>query len=128
MRRSMCEVFLVSSWKNRERPVVMAAMAAATQTTPRRRPWGLTFFGLVAAAALVAMPFIAGEPGGREMPDIVRFLGHFHPAVLHLPIGVFVLILLQELGLIFFRRGREGGDIGRTRTGDHWSGVLAKQG
>ena len=81
-------------------------MAAAPPIT-RRRPWGLTFFGLLAVAALVAMPIIAGEPGARELPDIVRFLGHFHPAVLHLPIGVFVLILLQELGLIFFRRSRE---------------------
>lgn len=84
-------------------------MAAAAPTTTRRRPWGLTFFGLLAVAALVAMPIIAGEPGARELPDIVRFLGSFHPAVLHLPIGVFVLILLQELGLIFFRRGREPG-------------------
>lgn len=42
------------------------------------------------------------------MPDIVRFLGHFHPVLLHLPIGVFILILTQELGLIFFRkRGEE---------------------
>lgn len=43
------------------------------------------------------------------MPDIVRFLGHFHPVVLHLPIGVFILILFQELGAIFFRRGRSDG-------------------
>jgi uncharacterized membrane protein len=82
-------------------------MADATQPTTRRRPYGLTFFGLLAIAGLVSMPIVAGPPGGRELPDIVRFLGHFHPAVLHLPIGVFILILFQELGLIFFRRGRE---------------------
>ena len=40
------------------------------------------------------------------MPDIVRFIGHFHPVVLHLPIGVFMMILFQELGAIFFKRGR----------------------
>ncbi|MCX8497136.1 MAG: hypothetical protein ORN51_13225 [Akkermansiaceae bacterium] len=31
------------------------------------------------------------------MPDLVRFLGHFHPVILHLPIGVFALILVYEL-------------------------------
>ena len=41
------------------------------------------------------------------MPDIVRFIGHFHPVLLHLPIGVFILIVLQELGAIFGRRHHE---------------------
>ncbi len=82
-------------------------MADASKPTTLRRPWGLTFFGLLSIAALVSMPIVAGAPGGREMPDAVRFLGHFHPVVLHLPIGVFILILFQELGLIFFRKGRE---------------------
>lgn len=52
------------------------------------------------------MPILAGTPGDEEMPDIVRFLGRFHPVVLHLPIGVFTLILFQELGAIFFRSSR----------------------
>lgn len=72
-----------------------------------RKPWFLTFFGLLAAGGLIAMPFLAGEPDGEKMPDIVRFLGHFHPVLLHLPIGVFTLILVQELGLIFFRKRGE---------------------
>lgn len=84
------------------------AVADSTQTKIRR-PWALTFFSLLAIAGLVAMPLLAGEPGEAEMPDIVRFLGHFHPVVLHLPIGVFILILFQELGAIFFRRGRSEG-------------------
>lgn len=53
------------------------------------------------------MPVLAGPPDGAKMPDWVRFVGHFHPVVLHLPIGVLVLILLQELGAIFFRRLQE---------------------
>ena len=53
------------------------------------------------------MPFLAGPPDGDKMPDIVRFIGHFHPMVLHLPIGVFVLIVLQELGAIFGKRHHE---------------------
>lgn len=73
----------------------------------RRKPWALTFFSLLAMGGLIAMPFLAGEPDGEKMPDIVRFLGHFHPVLLHLPIGVFSLILFQELGAIFGRRNPE---------------------
>jgi len=69
-----------------------------------RKPWALTFFGLLVISGLVAMPFLAGPPQADKMPDMVRFLGHFHPLILHLPIGVFTLILLQELGLIFFKK------------------------
>jgi uncharacterized membrane protein len=76
-------------------------------TTPGKKPWALTLFGLLAAAGLVAMPFLAGAPDGDKMPDIVRFIGHFHPLLLHLPIGVFILIVLQELGAIFGKRHHE---------------------
>jgi uncharacterized membrane protein len=67
----------------------------------------LSFFSLLAIAGLVSMPILAGEPDPAKMPDIVRFVGHFHPLLLHLPIGVFALILFQELGAIFFRRNQE---------------------
>jgi uncharacterized membrane protein len=76
-------------------------------TTRRRKPWALTFFGLLAAGGVISMPFLAGPPNGEELPDIVRFLGHFHPVLLHLPIGVFILIVLQEIGAIFGRRHHE---------------------
>lgn len=80
-------------------------MAEPAPSAPRRRlPFGLTFFGFLAIGGLVAMPVLAGKPGEAELPDMVRFLGHFHPVLLHLPIGVFTLILLQELGAIFGRR------------------------
>lgn len=69
--------------------------------TKRRRPWGLTLIGLLTVAGLLSMPFLAGEPDGEKMPDIVRFLGHFHPVILHLPIGIFALILCQELLAMF---------------------------
>src|SRR6218665_3626139 len=80
-----------------------------TEIPPSRvsRPWGVTLFSLAAAAGLVAMPYLAGPPDGEKMPDIVRFLGHFHPVLLHLPIGVFSLIMLQELGAIFLRKRGE---------------------
>lgn len=53
------------------------------------------------------MPLLAGPPHGEELPDIVRFIGHFHPVLLHLPIGVFLLVLFQELGAIFSNRNQE---------------------
>ena len=83
----------------------LRCMAEIEFTTPRRRkPWFLTFFGLLAAGGLAAMPFLAGPPDASKMPDLVRFIGHFHPVLLHLPIGVFILIVMQELGAIFGKR------------------------
>lgn len=78
-----------------------------SSTTRRKKPWALTFFSLLAIGGLIAMPFLAGPPDGDKMPDFVRFLGHLHPVLLHLPIGVFALILFQELGAIFGRRSDE---------------------
>ena len=69
----------------------------------KKRPYLLTFVGLLTVAGLIALPFLAGEPDGEKMPDIVRFLGHFHPVILHLPIGVFMLILFQEFVAMFSR-------------------------
>lgn len=72
----------------------------------KRRPWAITLFSLAAIGGLVAMPFLAGAPDADKMPDLVRFVGNFHPVFLHVPIGVFTLILLQELGAIFL--GKRG--------------------
>jgi uncharacterized membrane protein len=55
-------------------------------------------------AGLVSMPFLAGIPHGKKLPDIVRFIGHFHPVILHLPIGVFIFVLFQELSAMFGKR------------------------
>jgi len=74
---------------------------------PRRKPWAITFFGILAAAGLISMPFLAGTPDPAKMPDMMRFLGRFHPVLLHLPIGVFALIIFQELGNMFGRRRDE---------------------
>ena len=68
-----------------------------TQPAGKGLPWFLTLTGLLTIGGMIAMPFLAGEPDGEKMPDIVRFLGRFHPVILHLPIGIFSLILLQEL-------------------------------
>jgi uncharacterized membrane protein len=72
-----------------------------------KKPWFMTMLGLFLIVTLLALPFIVGPAGKRQMPDLVRFIGHFHPLILHLPIGVFALILLEELGSIFWKRGFE---------------------
>jgi len=76
-------------------------MSETSSATRSSKPWALTFFCLLAIGGLIAMPFLAGPPDGAKMPDMVRFIGHFHPLLLHLPIGIFLLIVLQELGAIF---------------------------
>jgi hypothetical protein len=63
----------------------------------------VTACATMVALALIALPLVADEPG-RKWPDIVLFLGRFHMLVLHIPIGVFVLILLQELAAMVMRR------------------------
>jgi uncharacterized membrane protein len=75
--------------------------------TRRRKPWAVTLFGLLAAGGLIAMPFLAGPQDAAKMPDLVRFVGHFHPVLLHLPIGIFSLIVFQEFAGIFNKRYRE---------------------
>ncbi|HEX5790729.1 MAG TPA: hypothetical protein VFY13_06225, partial [Luteolibacter sp.] len=55
-----------------------------------------TVLGLIAMAGLLALPFLNCFADAEAMPEFAKFLGHFHPAVLHLPIGVYALILLQE--------------------------------
>ncbi len=68
-----------------------------------RLPWGITIFGLLIIALLIAMPFLAGKPDAEKSSDWIRFIGRFHPVVLHLPIGIFSLIIIQEILSMFTR-------------------------
>lgn len=65
-------------------------------------------------AVLLILPVLAGAPDGERMPDTVRFLGRFHPVVLHLPIGMLVLVAVVEFGRMI--------GIGRKRP---WSTTFA---
>lgn len=78
-------------------------MSETIASLPSRKPIFLTFFGIAACAGMFAMPLLAGPPNGEAFPDIVRFLGRFHPVVLHLPIGILTLALLQEFASMFSR-------------------------
>jgi uncharacterized membrane protein len=68
-----------------------------------RKPIFLTILGLAACAGMLSMPIIAGPPDGAALPDMMRFLGRFHPVILHLPIGILTLALLMEFGSLFSR-------------------------
>lgn len=82
-------------------------MSPTPDPTPKRkRPIVLTVVGLLTIITLLVMPFLFGEPDGDKMPDIVRFFGHFHPVLLHLPIGIFALILIQEFLAMFSKKER----------------------
>jgi uncharacterized membrane protein len=61
----------------------------------------LTCAGLLLITALGLLPFLAGPPSEDGLPDIVKFIGRFHPVILHLPIGILVWVLVQE-GLNLF--------------------------
>ncbi len=64
----------------------------------------LTLAGLVVIGLLLGLPFVGFTGEGDGMPEILRFMGHFHPVLLHLPIGVFILIFFQELGMVISGR------------------------
>lgn len=56
----------------------------------------LTIAGLCLIAALGSLPFVAGPPSEDGLPQIAKFIGRFHPVILHLPIGILVWVLVQE--------------------------------
>jgi uncharacterized membrane protein len=64
-------------------------------------PVFLTLFGLLVIAALAILPFWAGPPPEDGLPDMAKFLGRFHPVILHLPIGMLLLVLILETGRLF---------------------------
>lgn len=80
---------------------------ATPSETPRSKVGAvfLTIAGIATIAGLVAMPLLAQLPegGSATLSQWEKFLGRFHPVVLHLPIGILVLVLLLEFGKLFRR-------------------------
>jgi len=74
------------------------------EETKVRKPIVLSVLGLITCVALVAMPFLAGPPSEETSNNMMRFLGRFHPVLLHLPIGMVTLAILMELGSMITRR------------------------
>jgi uncharacterized membrane protein len=69
-----------------------------------KKPWSLTIVSLAVVAGLCTLPYFLGTPDPAKLPDWMRFIGHFHPLILHLPIGIFALIGLQEIAGLFSKR------------------------
>ena len=87
--------------------VTNAARGFLQQIRHARSAW------LTAASAsvlLLALPFLF-RLDGRSHADWLQFLGRFHPALLHLPIGLIVLIPLLEIAGIERSALREAADF-----------------
>jgi uncharacterized membrane protein len=65
---------------------------------------------VIASITLVALPF-AFRLDGRAHADWLQFFGRFHPALLHLPIGLIVLLPILEIAGIKRPALREAADF-----------------
>jgi len=79
-----------------------------TESTPPRPsfagPLFFSFAAILLIAVLASLPFLAGKPDEDGLQGIAKFIGRFHPVVLHLPIGMLVWVLLLETGNLFSRK------------------------
>ncbi|MDA0766356.1 MAG: hypothetical protein O3A92_05990 [Verrucomicrobia bacterium] len=68
----------------------------------------VTVSALIMAVAVTVLGYITQFAGDKiVLTDLTEFLGNLHPVVLHLPIGIFVLVLAMELtGLLSFDKWR----------------------
>ena len=74
---------------------------ATGRTGERKGSTGLVFVtisALLMALAVAVLPWVAGGAGAKlELNNWTTFFGDLHPVVLHLPIGIFVLIVGMEM-------------------------------
>ena len=75
--------------------------ALPTPSPSKTRAGFLTAFGLASVVGILAMPILAGPPNEEAVSQWGRFIGRFHPVVLHLPIGMLTLVILMEFGKLF---------------------------
>jgi mono/diheme cytochrome c family protein/uncharacterized membrane protein len=75
-----------------------------------KRPIVLTIISSITIVVLLVLSRYATvlpANGDPELSQWLRFLGRFHPLVLHLPIGMLTIVLLLEFSKLF-RRDKEG--------------------
>lgn len=77
-------------------------------TTHLKKPWILTITGAIGILILLLLPVLPLFKDAQTMPETAVWIGRFHPVFLHLPIGIFILILLQEI-FGFMRKDKENG-------------------
>lgn len=69
-----------------------------------RRPSAPTYFCGFSVAFLAILPILVGNPPEHGLPDIVKFIGRFHPVFLHLPIGMLSWLLISETLHVFSKK------------------------
>jgi hypothetical protein len=75
--------------------VIAAEKAHSVKRTHIVQSAWFRFFA--ASIALIALPFVF-RLDGRPHADWLQFFGRFHPALLHLPIGLILLVPVLEIG------------------------------
>ena len=86
-----------------------------------RHPIVITIVGVLLIGALAGLPFLVGPPSEEGLPDVAKFIGRFHPVVLHLPIGMLVWVLVSEVLNVFSKRS----DTASSRTAMGFSAASA---
>ncbi len=86
-----------------------------------RHPIVITIVGVLLIGALAGLPFLVGPPSEEGLPDVAKFIGRFHPVVLHLPIGMLVWVLVSEMLNVFSKRS----DTASSRTAVGFSAASA---
>ena len=76
-----------------------------------QKPWILTIIGSIGIVLLLLLPVVPLFRDAESMPDFAKWMGQFHPVLLHLPIGIFILILFQEI-VSFFRPNSRETEVG----------------
>ena len=69
-----------------------------------RHPIVITIAGTLLIGAIAGLPFFVGPPNQEGLPDTAKFIGRFHPVVLHLPIGMIIWVIVSELLNVFSKR------------------------
>lgn len=77
-------------------------------SAPLNKPWMLTLAGSIGIIILLLLPVVPLFKDAEAMPETAVWIGRFHPVFLHLPIGIFILVLLQEI-FGFMRNEKEKG-------------------
>lgn len=75
-----------------------------TDSQQSRHPVVITIVGILLIGALAGLPFLVGPPNQEGLPDVAKFIGRFHPVVLHLPIGMLIWVMLSESLNVFSKR------------------------
>ena len=75
-----------------------------TDSHQSRHPIVITIAGTLLIGAIAGLPFFVGPPNQEGLPDTAKFIGRFHPVVLHLPIGMIIWVIVSELLNVFSKR------------------------